>query len=1393
MQASHSFKKALSMGIALLMMISTFATASSSVLADSDNSSASGSSSSDHYTLKKAITYNQVYPLTDNWKIQSSAIATDPGADVSKNGYSTSDWYSTTVPNTVMGALIEAGDIEDPFIHDNISRTDESRYKSPWWYRTEFTLPAAEQGKRIVANFLGISYQADIWVNGNKIADRSNIVGAFRTYELDITDYVTADGVTKNTLAVELTKSDFGKDFSVYWVDWVPRPTDNNMGLWRDVFITTSGDVTTRSPFVTSKVAPDLSTAALNAYVDLSNYSGSEASGVVEAEIKDPSGKVIATVSQPVSIGAGVKDKEIAFEADDFPQLNINNPQLWWPINMGDPTMHTIEFKFTADGQTVTDRISQRFGIREVTTEMNVSPSTKTNPPLKDMVQFYVNHKPVLFKAGGYSPTDLYLRRDMDANIAVVQYLLDMGLNGIRDEGIFFDDRLIDLMDENGLLYMGGWTCCSKWQEPASYTDRDLEIVSESLDKQLRELRVHPSMIAWMNGSDNPASYSSSNRGREVEQAFLDIENRLHWDEYGAIISSGSAKIATLTGTTSGMHMDASYDYAPPIMWFEDMDQGGAFGFTSEAGPGPSIPVVETMKKILPESALWPYNVGGDNYQQWNYHNARGSFRDLSKFNTAMDNHYGESHNLEEYNIKAQVQQYDSQRAVFEALNANKYTKATGWVQWMLNNAWPSMFWNLFDNYLNPNGSYFGAKKGNEPLHIMFDMASNEIKVINSTNQNYSGLTAKVQVFNIDSKNVYDKQFDNITAAPDGASPAVGGQPKKVGYQTIDFGGKIQKAHGITVIDKINEGALSVSPTYFLRLELRDANDKLISINSYAQTTKKDVVRYQNHGWNFTPQDQFADFTQLNTLGAAELQIVGEPQAATVGEEQSLTYTVKNNGDSIAYAVFAKIKKGADGDLVAPVRMEDNYFMLLPGEERTLTAAYKLSDLDGATAAVEVNAYNNIVTKSEALPHSPNLAAGKTATASTTQGSNTASRALESSMYTKWQSSTNTGTGADPQWFMVDLGASTSFNRAVVKWEYANYAKKMIIEGSDDMTNWETLYTGENSNGSAVSDLQFDTVNKRYIRLTMSGKRPLGPQIGSGGTGNGVIGLGATPASTSFNILSFEVYGPAATLTGVRNVLSGQTFDLIYGLSDVDGEVLAQDLTITYDPAQVELVDAQSLRPNFIVVEQSAKPGEVRIITANVGMDDSNGDLLKLSWRAVASAPGSALFTLSSATIADGDGNETSLGRAAHSVAIGIIDKAALNALISEAQSKHDQAVEGTKKGEYPAGSKAILLAAINKARQVSENPTATQFEVEQAASQLNAALQAFLASVNVGLPGDYNGDDRVSIGDLAMVAKYYGTTSKDPAWDQCKHMDSNGDGVIDIVDLAAIAKLILQ
>ncbi|MFC0330996.1 dockerin type I domain-containing protein [Paenibacillus sepulcri] len=140
-----------------------------------------------------------------------------------------------------------------------------------------------------------------------------------------------------------------------------------------------------------------------------------------------------------------------------------------------------------------------------------------------------------------------------------------------------------------------------------------------------------------------------------------------------------------------------------------------------------------------------------------------------------------------------------------------------------------------------------------------------------------------------------------------------------------------------------------------------------------------------------------------------------------------------------------------------------------------------------------------------------------------------------------------------------------------------------------------------------------------------------------------------------------------------------------------------------------------------------------------------------------------------------------------------MIDKSALTTLIAEAQNVKDNAVEGSMAGQYPAGSKATLQAAIDKAAQVAADAASTQTQIEQAVSKLSEALQAFKASVIVAAPGDYNNDAQVSIGDLAIMAKAYGATSADANWNQVKHLDMNHDGVIDIADLVALAVLIFN
>ncbi|THF74317.1 endo-1,4-beta-xylanase [Cohnella fermenti] len=285
----------------------------------------------------------------------------------------------------------------------------------------------------------------------------------------------------------------------------------------------------------------------------------------------------------------------------------------------------------------------------------------------------------------------------------------------------------------------------------------------------------------------------------------------------------------------------------------------------------------------------------------------------------------------------------------------------------------------------------------------------------------------------------------------------------------------------------------------------------------------------------------------------------------------------------------------------------------------------------------------------------------------------------------------------------------------------------------------------------------------------------------------------------TYTVTQPEAPEAPATLTGTDHAPAGGSFDLVYGLSHVQGDVLAQDVTITYDADKLELVapPVSTDESQFLVVDYKAEPvGTLRIVGIHLGEgpNNPNAGLIKLSFRAKEHAPaGLTNIEVTRLVTADGAGKETVQAGTVHTVQIDVIDKEALEALIAEAQSAHDQAAEGGLPGQYPAGSKATLQTAIDAAAVVATNSEAAQAQIDAAVTHLNDALMAFQSSVIVKIPNDYNGDGQISIGDLAMMVKAYGATSTDAGWDQVAGFDLNGDNRIDILDVAALARLVMS
>jgi exo-1,4-beta-D-glucosaminidase len=845
--------------------------------------------------------------------LQSSRKVDESGEALSKPEFQPKGWYTVTVPTTVVSALGKNKVLPDPFFgmnlrqfpgvgypiganFSNLPMPPDSPYLIPWWYRKTFTLPADYKRKTIWLNFRGINYRANLWLNGKQVANSDQVAGAWRTYEFNVT--ALAKPGAENVVAVEVF-APTETDLAITFVDWNPAPPDKNMGLWREVYLRPSGPAAVRYPAVISHVDAS-GNAQLTVTALLKNSNDHSVKGTLKGRIES------VEFSEDVELAPG-ESKDVAFEPEKIPQLNFSNPRLWWPAQMGKPELYPLHLEFQVDGQT-SDQADIQFGIREVTSEVDQNGSRV----------YSVNHKRILIRGGGWTP-GMMLRENSQRLHDEFRYVEDMGLNTIRLEGKLETDEFFDLADRKGILVMAGWCCCDHWEHWGRWKPQDFDIAKASLTDQLYRMRSHPSLFTWLNASDGPPP-------PDVEETYLAVEKQLRFPN--PTVSSASGEATSVSGA-SGVKMSGPYEYVAPSYWTEDklgstnvckLSQcGGAHGFNTETSPGPAVPPIESLRAMLPKEHLWPID------DWWNFHAGGGEFKDIHVYTDALTARYGKADTLEDYTLKAQLTNYEGIRAMFEAYSRNKYT-STGVIQWMLNNGWPSLIWHLYDYYLRPAGGYFGAKRALEPLHPVYGYDDRSVWVVSSQYEDVKGLKLITKVYNLDMTEKFSQE-----SALDAAADST------------------QK---VLTLPELSD----VSPVYFLVLRVQNNAGEIVGSNFYWLSTKRETLNWENSNWYTTATANFADFTALNQLPKVSLKVTSRTEKH--GDESVTHVTVENPSKALAFFVRLKVDKGAGGEEILPVIWQDNYFSLLPGEQRELTASYRSSSLGNAKPVVEVSGWN---------------------------------------------------------------------------------------------------------------------------------------------------------------------------------------------------------------------------------------------------------------------------------------------------------------------------------------------------------------------------------------------------------------------------------------------------
>src|SRR5579863_4430220 len=338
--------------------------------------------------------------LHEGWTLQTSAKVDAKGDTISTPQFSPQGWHEATVPTTVVAALVKDKTFPDPFFamnlrefagvtypiggnFSNIPMAPDSPYAVSWWYRKQFAMPSEYNGKTVWLKFNGINYRANIWLNGKQIANSDDVAGAWRTYEFNVTS--AAKPGAENVLAVQ-AYAPTDHDLAITFVDWNPAPPDKNMGLWREVYLTTSGPVALRYPTVVSKVnAPTNDSAQLTVTAQVKNGTNQPVKGTLKGQIEN------VTFEQDVELGAN-EAKDVTFTPDKFSQLVFSNPRLWWPAQMGTPNLYKLAMQFEASGA-VSDQSKSEFGIREITSEVNSAGGRV----------FQINGKKILIRGGGWT------------------------------------------------------------------------------------------------------------------------------------------------------------------------------------------------------------------------------------------------------------------------------------------------------------------------------------------------------------------------------------------------------------------------------------------------------------------------------------------------------------------------------------------------------------------------------------------------------------------------------------------------------------------------------------------------------------------------------------------------------------------------------------------------------------------------------------------------------------------------------------------------------------------------------------------------------------------------------------------------------------------------------
>jgi hypothetical protein len=876
--------------------------------------------------------------LNVGWEMVEAPNLHADGAALSTAGFDTHSWYDATVPGTVLTTLVDQGVYRDPYFGLNNLTIPESLNQQDYWYRTEFTVPAQFAGRQLALQFNGINYYAEIWLNGQYLG---HITGAFIRGNFDVTKAISPGA---NTLAVMIapvpdpgipseqsvkfgpgdnggTTCLDGPTFvcSEGW-DWIPAIRDRCAGIWQDVILRASGPVTMVDPHViTALPLPDTSKADVTVEVELHNTSSAEQSGALQGSFEGV--QFEKTVTVPPN-GTNL----VRFTPQDFSQLTVQNPRLWWPNGYGRPELYHLSLAFKDNAGQVSDQKETRFGIREMSYEFETtlpdgtkkrfdysptlarggqpvidtrrstmhwrvngsreapvdpgiwagqenSPALKSadDPNMGRYLAIKVNGQRIMCYGGNWGMDDAMKRISREKMEPYFRLHRDANIVMIRNwSGQNTSETFYDLCDEYGLLVWNDfWMDTEGW----NYVPLDHELFLRNVADTIKRFRNHPSIAIWcaMNEGVPPNDINDGN-----DRLIRELDGTRYYQPNSRWVN------LRVSGPWSNQTLDK---------YFHQYNEGFSTEMGAFSPPGP-----EVLRTMMAPEDTWP---PGDVWAYHDFHSVGNG--DSHTMLRAINTRFGEASGLDDFCRKAQMVNYETYRAIYEGFGARLWKPSGGVLVWMSHPSWPSTVWQFYTWDYEPNASLFGAKKGAEPVHIQMSLPDCKVTVVNHHASALENVTAIATLYNL-AGNVEQTIPNTLTVSANSASDVA----------TLDW---------------------PTNDAHFVRLTLTDQGGQLLSENFY---------------WNARDEHQL---TQLTNLPNVDVQVKFHLADGAIVAD---AFNPPENAPALAIRLL--LRDANTKERILPAYYSDDYFSLMPGEHRQFRI--EATGAIPATAAVAIDGWN---------------------------------------------------------------------------------------------------------------------------------------------------------------------------------------------------------------------------------------------------------------------------------------------------------------------------------------------------------------------------------------------------------------------------------------------------